>query len=310
MDGTAQFTVDSALTDSVFYTLSGPADTLSGSWIGLPFDSLAPGNYLLEVLDGDSTCSAVDVFTIQAAADPSLFLVAASPECAGGEDGSVSAFVAGNVMASGYQLNGQPADIGGNFLGLSAGDYFVEVTVLMTSMGTCTDTASISVVDPPGMTISFDNIEGANPGEENGEVSVTVTGGDEPYDYFWTGPTGNTGQEDPDDLGAGEWTLTVTDDGGCSVTVTVDVPVGIAEQVGITMSASPNPVRESLHLTFGELFDGQLFLRDGAGRLVDQLRISSQSTDWNLSNHSAGVYTLHAIEQAGSGTVLRLVLVH
>ena len=308
MDGTAQFTVDSALTDSVFYTLSGPTDTLSGSWIGLPFDSLAPGNYLLEVLDGDSTCSAVDVFTIQAAADPSLFLVAASPECAGGEDGSVSAFVAGNVMASGYQLNGEPADIGGNFLGLSAGDYFVEVTVLMTSMGTCTDTASISVVDPPGMTISFDSIEGANPGEENGEVSVTVTGGEEPYDFFWTGPTGNTGLEDPDDLGAGEWILTVTDNDGCQVTDTVSVPVGIFEWLRPEFTLAPNPTRDRLDIRFEAPFNGTLFLVDALGREVEAHVMRGTRTSWSLAGHPAGVYMVQAMGEGGGRSAARLVI--
>ncbi len=308
MDGNAQFTVDSALTDSVFYTLSGPADTLSGSWIGLPFDSLAPGNYLLEVLDGDSSCSALDVFTIQAAADPSLFLVAASPECAGGEDGSVSAFVAGNVMASAYQLNGEPADSGGNFLGLSAGDYFVEVTVLMTSMGTCTDTASISVVDPPGMTISFDSIEGANPGEENGEVSVTVTGGEEPYDFFWTGPTGNTGLEDPDDLGAGEWILTVTDNDGCQVTDTVSVPVGILEWLRPEFTLAPNPTRDRLDVRFEAHFNGTLFLVDALGREVEAHVMRGTRTTWSLAGHPAGVYMVQAMGEGGRRSAARLVI--
>ena len=173
----------------------------------------------------------------------------------------------------------------------------------------CTDTASISVVDPPGMTISFDSIEGANPGEENGEVSVTVTGGEEPYDFFWTGPTGNTGLEDPDDLGAGEWVLTVTDNDGCQITDTVSVPVGIAEHARIAMSVAPNPVRHLLQLTFGTLFEGQLILLDGTGREVDWRWCSGQFMEWNLSSHPSGLYTLQAIERSGEGAVLRVILV-
>lgn len=309
MDGTAQFTVDSALTDSVFYTLSGPADTLSGSWIGLPFDSLAPGNYLLDVLDGDSSCSAVQPFTIDAAPDISLFVVASAPSCAGGEDGSISAFVADTVSVLDYTLDGEPASMDGNFLDLEAGEYLVEVMAVLPLGALCTDTASISLVDPPGMTISFDSIEGANPGEENGEVSVTVTGGEEPYDFFWTGPTGNTGLEDPDDLGAGEWVLTVTDNDGCQITDTVSVPVGIAEHVRIAMSVAPNPVRHLLQLTFGTLFEGQLILLDGTGREVDRRWCSGQFMEWNLSSHPSGLYTLQAIERSGEGAVLRVILV-
>ena len=72
---------------------------------------------MLEVLDGDSTCGAVEVFTVDAASDAALFLVASTPECAGGEDGNISAFVADTVTVTGFALNGVAADIGGNFLG-------------------------------------------------------------------------------------------------------------------------------------------------------------------------------------------------
>jgi len=307
-DGFAEFFVDSALTDSVSFTLSGPEGAITGPWASEAFDALVPGTYVLEVLDGDSTCGAVEVFTIDAAPDPTLFLVASAPECAGGEDGNISAFVADTVTVTGYTLNGIAVDIGGNFLGLSAGQYAVEVTVLLTSGATCTDTASIAVVDPPGMTVVVDSIEGANPGEENGEVEVTVTGGAEPYGFFWTGPTGNTGQEDPDDLGAGAWTLTVTDDGGCSVTVTVDVPVGIAEVSAPVFSLAPNPVRSRVEVSFAKAFDGRLTLVDAVGRAVDVLNVRGQSVSWSLGGHPGGVYFLQATDRAGHRAVSRVVL--
>ena len=75
---------------------------MTGSWASEAFDALMPGTYVLEVLDGDSTCGAVEVFTIDAAPDPGLFLVASAPECAGGEDGNISAFVADTVTVTGY----------------------------------------------------------------------------------------------------------------------------------------------------------------------------------------------------------------
>ena len=74
------------------------------------------------------------------------------------------------------------------------------------------------------MVVTLDSVDSANPGEENGGAAVTVTGGVVPR-FEWTGPTGTTGAEDPDDLGSGEWTLTVTGDDGCSTTLIVSVPV-------------------------------------------------------------------------------------
>ena len=50
-DGTAQFTVDSALTDSVILHVvrTGRCDDRFVDWIA--FDALMPGNYVLEVFD-------------------------------------------------------------------------------------------------------------------------------------------------------------------------------------------------------------------------------------------------------------------
>ncbi len=306
-DGAAIVAVDSALTDSVFFGLTAPGFAESGPWSGGSFSNLPPGDYLLEVFDGDSTCSAVEVFTIGAAPDPALFLVASSPACAEGNDGSVSAFVAGNVMATSYQLNGDPASIDGNFLGLFAGEYFVDVTVLTTGGFTCTDTASIVVVDPEGMVVTIDEIGGANPGEENGEVSVTVTGGVEPYTFEWSGPTGSTGAEDPDDLGAGDWTLEVTGDDGCSTTVVVSVPVGIKEWRSPRFAVVPNPTRDAYKVQFARPFQGVLELTDVAGRRLDLQTVQSSIVHGTLSGRPAGVYLLRAMDQQGSGSVIRLV---
>jgi len=307
-DGSAEFVVDSALTDSVSFHLSGSSGQQAGLWEGQAFDSLAPGNYLLEVFDGDSSCSAVQVFSIEAAMDVALFLVASAPDCAGGDDGSISAFVADSVMLSSYQLNGETADIGGNFLGLSAGDYFVEAQVLMTSGGTCSDTASIIVVDPPGMVVTIDDVEGASPGEENGGVSVTVTGGEGPYEFFWTGPTGSTGMEDPDDLGAGDWLLTVTDDAGCEVSITVSVPVGITERIGPDFMLSPNPTSGVVEIRFESPFSGTLSLVDAMGRQVDFRRMQGSTVTWSLAGNAAGVYMIQAMEWSGRRSVARLVI--
>ncbi len=308
LDGSALVVVDSALTDSVFYELTAPGFVGSGVWTDGVFEALIPGDFVLEVYDGDSTCSAVEVFTVAAAPDVSLFLVASAPACAGGDDGSVSAFVAGNVMATSYQLNGEPASIDGNFLGLSAGEYFVNVNVLTTAgMNTCSDTASITVVDPEGMEVIVDEIGGANPGEENGEIAVTVTGGVEPYSFEWTGPTGSTGAEDPDDLGAGDWTLEVTGGDGCTTSLVVSVPVGLQEWQAPQFAVSPNPTRDSYKVQFSRPFNGQLELTDLTGRRIDLLQVESSVVQGSLAGKPAGVYLLRAMGQQGMGAVTRMV---
>jgi hypothetical protein len=203
-------------------------------------------------------------------------------------------------------LNGEPADIGGNFNGLAAGDYEVSVNVLTVNGGVCSDTASISVVDPEGMVVTIDDIGGANPNEENGEVSISVTGGVEPYTFEWTGPTGSTGAEDPD-LGAGEWTLEVTGGDGCTTSIVVSVPVGIHEWRAPQFAVVPNPTRDSFEVQFSRPFEGMLELTDVTGRRLNLQWVQSSMVQGSLEGHPAGVYLLRAMDQQGMGAVLRLV---
>ncbi|MBI3502885.1 MAG: gliding motility-associated C-terminal domain-containing protein [Bacteroidetes bacterium] len=72
-------------------------------------------------------------------------------------------------------------------------------------------------------------------GNNNGSASVTVTTGTAPYTYSWS-PSGGTSSA-ISNLAAGNYTVTVTDAGGCSAIQTVSV----APSTGITATAGPNP---------------------------------------------------------------------
>jgi hypothetical protein len=306
-DGQAFIDLDSALTDSVYFELTAPGVSANGVWEDGVFGGLIPGNYLLEVFDGDSSCSAVRTFTITAAPDVSLFAVATSPLCAGGDDGAISAFVADTVEVVGFSLNNGVPGADDTFLGLSAGNYVLTAEVVVPSGATCFDTTLISVVDPPGIVVTIDQIEGAEPGEENGGVEITVTGGQEPFSFDWTGPDGNSSQEDPDDLMAGEWTLVVTDADGCSTEVEVSVPVGVEEWSAPRFAIMPNPTRQDYRIEFERLFEGTLELSDLTGRRLNRKTVRGWSTQGSLSGLPEGVYFLRAEDVRGAGTVLRIV---
>jgi len=307
MDGSAAVTVDAALTDSVYYELTAPGVSLNGPWDGGAFTDLSPGNYLLEVFDGDSTCSAVGTFTIENAPDLSLFAVATSPFCAGGTDGAISVLIADSLDLLGYSFDGGDLTTEDNFTGLAAGGYFISVQVLGPSGATCEDTVTVVVTDPPGMTVTVDEIEGADAQEENGGVSITVTGGVEPYTFAWTGPTGSTGMEDPDDLGAGDWTVEVTDGDGCSTSIVVAVPVGIREWQPLEFAVMPNPTRDAFQVRFDRPFSGTIEMTDVAGRRLDLQSVQGLMAQGSLAGHPAGVYFLRAVDSRGSFAVTRLV---
>ena len=60
----------------------------------------------------------------------------------------------------------------------------------------------------------------------NGSVNLTVNGGTAPYNYSWTGPNNfSSGNEDINQLPAGDYTVVVTDVNGCTATITAPIAV-------------------------------------------------------------------------------------
>jgi gliding motility-associated-like protein len=53
-------------------------------------------------------------------------------------------------------------------------------------------------------------------GANDGSIDITVTGGTAPYTYDWSNITGNDDAEDIGNLVAGEYTVTVIDENGCT----------------------------------------------------------------------------------------------
>lgn len=130
--------------------------------------------------------------------------------------------------------------VGGNVIGTSAvAGYTFPATgsfsVMLTGgNGSCTANTSQTVnITQPQLSFGQVNIESC-PGTQNGSIDLQVTGGTTPYTYVWS--NGSTAQ-DPTQLSAGTYTVTVTDNQGCTDIDSVAVGVGTPVVADFTSNA-------------------------------------------------------------------------
>jgi len=150
--------------------------------------------------------------------------------CFGASTGSVQFSMTVGTPPYSYQwqaVGGTPAGNGTlatnnspvNIPNLPAGSYRIVVTDFYGII----QTINATVTQPTPVTVSLagSNYNGFNvscPGATDGEVTVTVNGGNAPYSYQWsTGSTQNVLRNVP----AGQYQLTLTDANGCTSTPSV-----------------------------------------------------------------------------------------
>jgi gliding motility-associated-like protein len=217
VDGSAVVNVQGGVNPYTYEWTGG----LSG---GTPTD-IEPGDYTVTVTDANG-CTGLDDMTISEPDEILLVLVESiSPLCFGEPTGSITVDVEGGTAPYSYQWinvdSGSPLPSNGQTISnLLAGNYNVEVTdandctVMLPNPVTLTSPAAINL----NATV-FDPV----PGQDNGQIVLNVTGGIPPYNYTWSGglPSG-LGQNNQSNLASGIYSVTVTDDNGCTKTGTYE----------------------------------------------------------------------------------------
>jgi hypothetical protein len=139
--------------------------------------------------------------------------------CNGETDGYIDVTVTGGTGNYSYEWsNGASTE---DVFDLLAGTYFVIVT----DDNGCTSSIEVEITEPMIMTISethsdYNGCGVSCYGNFDGYIDVTVTGGTGNYIYEWSN---DVITEDLSDIGAGIYSVVVTDENGCSVSVDVEI---------------------------------------------------------------------------------------
>jgi len=226
-------------TGAVYTTVTGGTPVYHYQWSGpgtfrdAPFiENVIAGDYVLTVTDSAGCFVISDVLTVTEPDDTLAASVVNVVDVStnDGSDGEIEISVTGgagsyNIDWSGVDLDNNPVSVPDNvthLTGLVAGTYNVIIT---DGNGCVVDINNIFVNQPGGPLKLIINTQNIIPcqGDNNGVISVNVTGGVLPYTITWYNSDGvQLGQTNEssvviDSLSAGVYRVDVTDDNGVTV---------------------------------------------------------------------------------------------
>ena len=186
--------------------------------------NLYSGIYTVTVTD-NYNCTASMGFTLSQPPVLNAFVSSTDLLCNGVSTGSASVTATGGTGAYTYQWSN--TNTTSSIAGIPAGNY----TVVVTDVNGCSQTRSVTINEPPPVTISVSKTN-ATCGTSNGSIVTSTTGGIGSYSYNWT--PGNISTPSLSNLDAGLYILDVTDLNGCIQSVSV----GISNTTGPTLMLS------------------------------------------------------------------------
>jgi gliding motility-associated-like protein len=272
-DGTVSATVAGA---------SGPVSYLwtPGNYTTATVTGLGPGTYTVLVTD-TVACAFTAQVTITEPPAINLTTSVVDVTCNGAATGSATANVTGG--SPGYTYAWSPG--GGTtptISGLTAGNY----TVIITDSAGCSDTATVTVTEPPALATSTFSTATSCAGGSDGVMWATSTGGTGTLTHVWT--PGNLTGDTITGVSAGTYTVTVTDSFGCTNTATVTV----TQPTAIALSVTSNDVSCS-----GGSDGSATVTASGGTPGYNYQWLPSGGTAATATGLSAGVYTCVVTDQ-------------
>ena len=203
--------------------------TPGGNKTGATVTATVVGTYNVTVTDSGG-CSGTAQTTVVENPNLAVSILPAAPTFCPGETVDLTVNAPGNIASYSWTTPGGSKS-GSPLTVKTAGNY----TVTVTDTGGCSGTATVNVSENPAKTVT---ISPANPGFCSGssvELTVNATGNN--LVYNWTTPSGTANGNPLIANVAGIYTVTVTEQGACSGTASVQVD----EVSGLTVDINPKP---------------------------------------------------------------------
>ncbi|MBL0102854.1 MAG: SprB repeat-containing protein [Bacteroidetes bacterium] len=245
--------------------------------------NLSAGSYTVTVSDANG-CSSTAAANVTSFGGPTVTASIVTPiSCFGASTGSATVSVSNGTGPFTYSWSpsGGSAATATN---LGAGTYTVSVS----DVNGCSSSNTITLTQPAAMSVQASS----NPvncfGGNNGSASTSVSGGSPTYTYNWL--PGNATTSAPTGLTAGNYTVTVTDAGGCTMTASTTV----AQPAALTAITTPTAASCN-----GSANGSILVTTSGGTSAYSYNWFPSGGTNATASSLAAGTYTVTVTDAHG-----------
>lgn len=249
-------------------------------------NNIPGGTYTVTVTDNAAATSTAVVVIFQPPAIVLQAPVITHVSCFGNDDGSIQANATGGVPPFSYDWSNGGS---GSFIsGLSAGSY----TLTVTDNNDCTKTATYVVNQPAELEINLVNLSDEScSGEEDGAITISVTGGVNPIFAEWS--NGFIGLSITD-LAPDTYAVTVTDNNDCTQSATYVVNEG-----GVVVVS----LEQIVHVSCNGGNNGSISVEATGGESPYTFSWSNGGNGPTISNLTAGNYIVTASDNNGCEVV-------
>lgn len=205
-------------------------DLGNGSQTTGAFTGLNAGVYTVTVSDA-SGCTATIAATVPSSSTVSVTMQSTATTCAT-NDGTATTTVTGGTTPYTYTWSNGATTA--NLEALAPGTYVVTVTDLLR----CQAIGAVTVTNGCATPCTFDvDVTSQNEtclNSNNGTIAITPVSGTLPFTYAWAHDANNV-LNTANNLGAGSYTVSITDAAGCQIERTIGIGQGSSITVDITL---------------------------------------------------------------------------
>ena len=256
------------------------------------FTGLAAASYSLVVTDGAGCVSSPVLATVNAGPPVAVSLSKTDATCFASSTGTITASPSANATAPiMYSLDNTTWQASQNFTGLPAGPY----TVYIRDNTGCPNSTQITIGQPAQLsaTTSVQNV--LCNGQNNGVISVNVTGGTPAYSYSLNNITYQPGNSFT--VPTGVYTVYIQDDNNCVLAPITNV--NVTQPATLTATAVPG------NATCDGGNDGTITITSIGGTLPYQYSVNGAAFQGsNILKVAPGTYSSVTVKDANGCTIL------